>query len=670
MSKTKAQKNIERLEKQGYDSVAKAVYEAFRRGVNHRATLRLDELIEECDKRGTSTYTDTQKDSIENDEQTPPVFFPITAKLNQTALIRMKDAYMDTADSPWYLEPTPVVSLPDRLQSRLDSAIRQQAIDVINARADGKRIDENVERSVIAQLRNTAWDKGYTMAEEALKGMKRLIEDVMVESRWRDVLDSYLDNFISHPFAILKGPLYRPRKAYFWNGSKLDTRDEDQYFAENVNPYDLIWSPEAKDLQSCEFVIHRQTMSTSDLLELRDLDNSVIGDSVELAVMSDEPDQIEVSDMLKAKHEGTDFSHRPHFVLEYHGRLTGQQLLSFATPEEQEKLKLRDHEDPDAKVKTARFGVVHLFKTYEIEALVCRGYTLRIRMKEDLRKRRPFHMASSYPETGRMVGSCLALRVADVQDAANMTFRAGVLNTLFSMGPVIEVEAERFAGSEIPEEIGPFSTHAVSRSAVASNNSKNAINYTNFPNQTAAMLSALGFYIDQAQSVTGIPPIMQGEEQNPSRTLGAQALRHTSALKIIKSMISIIDHKIIEPFVEDLYYLMLQYHDDDSIKADCKVRVRGSQGLIAQEQREARPIETMQAVTPLLGALSPEKQEAIAEQLAVESLSQKGYDVQALGLSKNSAAQTEVAARGAPSPIDSLGGNSSAAVAAEASGKI
>jgi hypothetical protein len=132
-------------------------------------------------------------------------------------------------------------------------------------------------------------------------------------------------------------------------------------------------------------------------------------------------------------------------------------------------------------------------------------------------------------------------------------------------------------------------------------------------------------------------------------------------------MIASIDHNIIEPMIGQFYYSLMKYDEDISIKADARVSVRGSQGIIAAEQRQARPLELAQALAPLLAQLGPEKAIPIVERFVGEALSESGYDPANMGQPAQGNAAQEAQAR-ALDPSVKMDGRSQAALNALSNG--
>jgi hypothetical protein len=664
VKKTPLEKKIDEHEKQGYDAVADAVMVWFRKMLNHRATLGLDDILYECDRRynGKLAYVNDDPDDASSNLE---ISLGITGMLCRTAYAWLEGAFFNAQDRPWALEPTPVPKLPPELQARVDAALAQHIVDMTNARTAGKELGEDTETNYVRALQNTANFKAFELAKEAIKGMERRMEDEMIESKWRDMFQNYLRDFVKYPFAVMKGPLYGPVLKKGWNGDEVIEEYRNGYTFENVNPFDIFWSPEAKSFKTAKAVIHRVEMSASDILELDEMDD-VVKDGISLVLASKERDYADSSKLVKNDLDDTtsDPSEQAYQVYNFYGLITGSDLLAFVSDEEMLDIGDVSMDDPRKTYSTKRFGEISLYKTYDVFAMVCRGHTLMLRASPSVSQSRPFHSATSYPRGEGIIGSCIPLVLADLQDALDRNFQAAVFNSLMSSGPIITVSAERFAGKNLPETIAPWSVHVVSNSNIASNNNNRPIDFNTMNNNLQQHIALMREFKEDAHRIAGLPPYMYGDNTGSPRTLGAFSLQYGAATKSIKVMIAQIDHGVIEPAIEQFYDFLMRYDEDTAIKADAQVRVRGSQGLIAQEQRQARPLELSQAMAPLLSMLGPEKSQPIIEKFINETLTENGYDPATMGLDKEGLAAQEAQARALEGP--QLDGRSDPAIQAQA----
>jgi hypothetical protein len=268
---------------------------------------------------------------------------------------------------------------------------------------------------------------------------------------------------------------------------------------------------------------------------------------------------------------------------------------------------------------------------------------------------RPYYITSAYKIPGSPYGESLPGIVADLQDELNVAARSRMYNMGMSSGPVVEVDTSRFTDNDFPEQIQPWSVIPTSSNTMQGNNTAPAIRFNQVPNVAPMLTQVMEEVWDKAHRISGIPPYMYGDSKGAAPTLGAFSLQYSGATKGVKSIIANIDTDVIERMVEQFYYYNMYFHEDESVKADAKVKVRGASGLIAQEQRQARPLELLNALGPILAQMQPETALALAN----ETLKQSGYDPASLGAASgnaNSEAANRMVGVGQPTPDGRSGG--------------
>ncbi len=68
-----------------------------------------------------------------------------------------------------------------------------------------------------------------------------------------------------------------------------------------------------------------------------------------------------------------------------------------------------------------------------------------------------------------------------------------------------------------------------------------------------------------------------------------------NANKSIKNVVSVIDHGVIQPLLERLYFYNMKYSDDPSLKGDVEIRARGAAGIMEKEAAQVRRNEFLAA---------------------------------------------------------------------------
>lgn len=624
-----------------YDDLASFVMYQFERARRHRDSIGLTNSIIECLRRYRSKYSDDEKAKFEGIE----VYRGATSMLCRSAYNWLKDAYFNAQDKPWTLEPTPIPELPESIQKELDETIAIQIQQqILQSSANGIN---KIDQDMISKLKNTASKLAFESAAESVKAMENLISDQLIEAGFRDVLAEFLLDVVVYPYAVLKGPVVKYKEIPVWNGNKYKFKKEPRYYLERVDPLNFFVSPDSSNCQDGEFVIELMPTSLASLNASRKLKgfmedaidliiyeqgSGTSGRNASVSTLDSETTELDGIGKSSDKTEGYMFD-----VYEYNGRISGENIISFLD----DMYELDEALHDTSKTVDTPWGEIDPYDDYECTIRVCNDVVIMARLNEiNPVPYRNYYATSCFKIPGSFAGESIPLVIADEQDELNMAARARYFNMGMSSGPIAEADQSRFPDNVTPDAIEPWNVYPVTTNTTQGNNSAPAIRFTDIPNYSSNFTAVMEEIWDKMHRISGIPPYMYGDNRGSAQTLGAFSLQYAGATKGIKTIISNIDNDIIEKFIQQLYYYNMVYYKDASVKSDAKVNVRGSAGLIAQEQRQSRPLELLQALGPVLAQLDPQKALALAN----ETLSESGYDPATFGTNVGNA-QEEAAAR-------------------------
>ena len=621
-------KASERQEDDHLEDLAEYVMECFDRSKRHRDSIGMTETLQDCLRRFRGKYTTEQLEKFGGISN----YRGLTGMLVRSAFSWLKDAYFNAQDKPWTLEPTPEPELPESMQSELNDAINSQLAIAFSESGQVGMLSSQ-KRDLLQMLRNTASQMALDFAMESSKGMSKVIEDQLLEANFRDVLSEHLLDICIYPYAVLKGPVVRRKMIPVWKNNKYTFKVEPRYYIDRVDPKNFYPSPDSTNTQDGEFIIELMSLSRARLNEAKKM-KDFYEDAINLVI--DEADhqysrqaQLQVTDNVDTNLDGvarnnTALKGSMYDVYEFNGRIPGETLLEF--------LEMHDRiddarDDFGSEVQTA-WGSIDPYEDYESTVWVCNGVVIFARLNSAKPiPYRGYYVTSAYKIPGSIYGECIPLVIADLQDELNVAARSRVYNMGMSAGPIAEADTSRFADNDAPERIEPWTVYPVTTNTAQNNNSAPAIRFQSIPNVSNELTAVMEETWEKAHRISGIPPYMYGDGQGAAPTLGAFSLQYAGATKGIKTIISNIDNDIVEKLIQQMYYYNMYYHEDDAIKADARVNVRGAAGLIAQEQRQARPLELLQALGPILAQMQPETALALAN----ETLSESGYDPSKLG---------------------------------------
>lgn len=660
MSDMDIEEILDEHEEQYLDEVSAFVMQQFDRAKRHRDDVGITESIIDSLRRYRSKYSSDELCKFDGID----VYRGATAMLCRSAHNWLKDAYFSAMDKPWTLDPTPIPELPEDMEEELQEAIELRFTQIAMQLAQGADPSNMPDkREIMNSLRNTASKLAFDAAAEATKGMERVIEDQLTEAGFRGVLSDFLLDVVVYPYAVLKGPVVRYKDVPVWQKNKYMFKKEPRTYVERVDPINLYLSPDSTNSEDGEFAIELIPTTRSSLNDSRKMKgfNEEMIDAIiyeqgqgsyrtpVLAVDDNELEDLDGVGRTSMKTDGQMFD-----VYEYHGRISGERMIELIDEggELEEALQT-----PGETVETP-WGDINPYEDYEATIRVCNGITFMIRMNEDLPvPHRGYYITSFSKIPGSYAGEGVPMMVSDEQDELNMAARSRYYNAGMSAGPLAEVDVSRFPDNEIPESIQPWNVYPVTTNSMQGNNQAPAIRFSNIPNNSNALTAVMEEIWDKMHRISGIPPYMYGDNRGAAQTLGAFSLQYAGATKGIKTVISNIDQDVVESLITQMYYFLMVFHEDDSIKVDASVNVRGSSGLIAQEQRQSRPLELLQALGPVLAQLDPQKALALSNEVLTES----GYDPSTFGTATGSA-ESELAARQVGVQQPQVDGRSSGAV--------
>ena len=621
-------KASERQEDDHLEDLAEYVMECFDRSKRHRDSIGMTETLQDCLRRFRGKYTTEQLEKFGGISN----YRGLTGMLVRSAFSWLKDAYFNAQDKPWTLEPTPEPELPESMQSELNDAINSQ-LTIAFSESGQVGMLSSQKRDLLQMLRNTASQMALDFAMESSKGMSKVIEDQLLEANFRDVLSEHLLDICIYPYAVLKGPIVRRKMVPVWKKNKYSFKVEPRYYIDRVDPKNFYPSPDSTNTQDGEFLIELMSLSRARLNEAKKM-KDFYEDAINLVI--DEADhqysrqaQLQVTDNVDTNLDGvarnnTALKGSMYDVYEFNGRIPGETLLEFLEMHD----RIDDARDDFGSEVQTTWGSIDPYEDYESTVWVCNGVVIFARLNSAKPiPYRGYYVTSAYKIPGSIYGECIPLVIADLQDELNVAARSRVYNMGMSAGPIAEADTSRFADNDAPERIEPWTVYPVTTNTAQNNNSAPAIRFQSIPNVSNELTAVMEETWEKAHRISGIPPYMYGDGQGAAPTLGAFSLQYAGATKGIKTIISNIDNDIVEKLIQQMYYYNMYYHEDDAIKADARVNVRGAAGLIAQEQRQARPLELLQALGPILAQMQPETALALAN----ETLSESGYDPSKLG---------------------------------------
>ena len=501
------------------------------------------------------------------------IYMTITGTKCRAASAWVRDILMPSNERPWGLEPTPVADIPEPHMRELSRQVEQQAQQMAQ---QGEQPDMvSMLEDAREQLRNRVQEQ----ARKAADRHEDRIADQLAEGGWEAAFEGFIDDFVTYPGAVLKGPVMRRVPTLAWQAGwrPIKTHEIRPEF-ERVSPFDLYPSPDGTNIDDAAYLLERIRYTRGNLNQLRGVPgyNDEALDKVLSEYGQGGLKNWLWSDGERAELEGrgTGWLSDADTIdgLQYWGSAQGLMLLEWGiSPEE--------IEDPLAE--------------YEIEAVLIGTHVVRCVINRDPLGKRPYHKASYQPVPGSFWGQAIPELMDDIQDTCNATARSLVNNLAISSGPQVEV-TDRLQSGEDPSDLYPWRIWRTKSSMIGANDP--AVRFYQPSSNANELMGVYEKFEIKADDATNIPRYAYGNEDvgGAGNTASGLHMLMESANKGIKDSIRHIDRGVIKRVIEALWLHNMLYSSDHSIKGDCKAVPRGSSAMLMREQHHQLRQQFMQ----------------------------------------------------------------------------
>ena len=541
------------------------------------AKRELEERMLKCLRRRNGEY-DPEKLAEIQSQGGSEIFIQLTSVKCRAATSWLRDTLLGTgADRPWSIEPTPLPELPGNIIEELKA---KMSADLMAAYAQGAQPDPEQLRQAAQMMKDQALRE---LKEESRKRVDRMadkMEDQLVEGNFQAAFNEFLDDIVTFPYAVMKGPVKRRRKTMKWVDGQLITTEEIRNEWERVDPFMIYWAPWSWNLGD-GFIIERHKMTREDLEALIGVEG--YSDAAIRTVL----DEFSIgnlkewlwTDSAKATAEGKNLTYALHTddlvdALQLWDNVQGKMLIEWG---------MDAKEIPDPQL------------SYPCEVWLIGNTVIRAVLNYDPLGRKPYYLTSYENLPGSVDGKGVADLCMDSQDMVNGAGRALANNMGISSGPQVGVNVSRIPAGEDITNMYPWKVWQFQSSEY--NDGSQPITFFQPNSNAAELMNVFEKFAARADEDTMIPRYMTGEHvAGAGRTSSGLSMLISNAGKGIKQVISNIDQHIMIPIIERLYQDNLRYSQDPDLVGDVKIVAKGAQSLVVKEAEAVRRNEFMQLV--------------------------------------------------------------------------
>lgn len=508
------------------------------------------------------------------------IYMLLTSNKCRAAAAWLREAL---GDLPWGCSPTPVSDIDDETKAGIIEVAQMQ---IEQAMMLGVVPSKDAVKQFMLAVRDQAFAKMQEVAKERADRMTEKMKDQLKEGGFEEALDAFIDDLVTFPAAILKGPVIRVRPLLKWlpmqNGTfEVTTEDKYRLEWERVDPFNLYPAPDATTIDD-GYLIERHRLSRESLVAMRDVDGY---SAPAINAVLEEYGRGGLSEWLSVDSERVDAEGKPVQAMEnpsklidalqFWGSVQGKLLLEWGMSPD-------DIEDPLAE--------------YSIEAWLVGRWVIKATLNPDPLHRKPYYKTSWENIPGCFWGRSIPDLCADTQAICNAAARALVNNISISSGPQVVYDISKLPEGENLTEMRPWKIWQYQNNEYETPSAQQPISFFQPASNAAELMGIYEKFSQLADEYTGIPRYMAGTSSTGAgRTASGMSMLMTNAGKSIKNVVSSVD-RVLKPAIERLYFYNMMYLDDMELKGDVNIVADGAESLVRKQQQQQRQNEFLNIV--------------------------------------------------------------------------
>ncbi len=409
------------------------------------------------------------------------------------------------------------------------------------------------------------------VAKQAAKKMSKVIEDQLVEARYKKASVQAIHSAHLYGTGIIKGPLVekKVRTQFAYKDGQWEPLSETYItpFVDYVPLWRFYPDMSATTIDECRYVYERHLMTKSAMASLsqrKTFSTQKIRDYI-LSNPDGETNSLYLDSELKSIGERTasqGVRNGQYEVLERWGWLDGQQLVQAGV------------DIPPDRLHESFFSNVWMLPNGDVIKAVLQpinGVTW------------PYHLYYFDKDETNIFAEGLGSVMKDDQTMINAATRMALDNAAITSGAMIEVSPSLLSNMEKMDEMHPWKIWF--RNGTLPGNP--AIRPITLPSNLKELFDLVQLFEGNSDEVTAIPRYMTGENstQGAAGTASGMSMLMAAANIVIKDLITSWDEGVTRPFLQSLYRWNMQFHHDNTIKGDFDVKARGTASLVAKEIR-------------------------------------------------------------------------------------
>lgn len=554
------------------DALSQRVQSAWER--NRNGKIDLSHRLKKCLHARRGEYSPSEKAAIAEQGMADPIYHKLTGTKSRAAAAWLRDIILPLTGNSWAIEPSPIPSLPPKINDTITKSIMES----IREKSETGEMNPDEMIYMAHKTKEEALKLTKEYADKSASLVTKRIEDSMAEGGWHRAIEDMIEDFVTYPFAVIKGPYQQIRKSMKWEGDNLVVEEAPALSWRRVSPFDIFPSPYARNIQDGE------------LIELIRFTYDTLYSMLGTEGANDEKIKLALAEFENGRLEGwawSDFSDRnilfPNqfsvtdtFTIEalhYWGMAKGSDLIEWGYPVD--KIK-----DP--------------LKAYPINAIKVGPHIIYATINEHELGQRPYHSACWDAVPGSFAGIALPEQMEDFQKMVNAASRALASNMSISSGPQVVVLADMMAEGEAMSSMFPWKIWQAKSSM--SGNSGKPVDFFQPNSNASELLAIIDKFEQKTDDATNVPRYTYGNERigGAGSTASGLSMLMNSAAKGLRRASANISLNMIEPCVKQTWLKIMKESTDIAVKGDCVVIPKGAAAILIKESQQQAQREFLQ----------------------------------------------------------------------------
>ena len=414
-------------------------------------------------------------------------------------------------------------------------------------------------------------------ATKLARRMEKLIHDEIDESSGSQELRNAIFESVLLGTGIIKGPFTFNKTLHRYVKNEDGTRSYQPEQVkvprlEFVSAWDFYPDPNAKNIEECEYVVHRHKLNKNQLRDL--LDRPFFDKEAVLETLQDGPNYRNrtFETQIKNEDDANTYDQDRFEVLEFWGCVDKKVL-------EDAQIPVPEGMDDE--------------KEMQINAWVTENRVLRMVVNPFKPYRIPYNAFPYEKNPYSFFGIGVPENMKDAQQIMNGNARMAIDNLALSGSLVFDVdESALVAGQNMDVYPGKIFRRQAGMPG-------QAIHGLKFPNTSTENMMMFDKFRQLADESTGIPSYSHGQTgvQSMTRTASGMSMLLSAANLNIKTVVKNLDDFLLKPLGEAYFQWNMQFYEGDlAIEGDLEVKATGTSSLMQKEVRSQRLTMFLQSV--------------------------------------------------------------------------